>query len=307
MNKKGTHTYLEDLRNEKILIYVNGEYYPREDAKVSVFDSGFLLGDGVWEGIRFHNNKFVFIDEHIDRLYEGAKSLSIDIGHSKSDLIQILFNLVEKNNMTSDVHVRLIVSRGLKKTPYQHPNANIGKSTIVIIPEYKIPDNSMFIKGIKLASVNTIRSTPEILDPRINSLSKLNCILACIESSNLNVDEGLMLDINGNVSTCNSTNFFIIKNQEVITSRGNYCLNGVTRAKIIEICRDNNIPIIEKNFNLEDVYSADESFVTGTFAGVIPVTHIDDITLNSGRIGRLTKALHSRYHALIDGLYSEKQ
>tara|TARA_X000001036_G_scaffold439362_1_gene490250 strand:- start:1893 stop:2819 length:927 start_codon:yes stop_codon:yes gene_type:complete len=296
---KSTHTYIEDSRNEDVLIYINGEYFKRSEAKISVFDSGFLLGDGVWEGIRYHKNTFIFLHEHLDRLYEGAKSLSIDIGFSKKDLVELLQDLMIKNNMSNDIHIRLIVSRGLKKTPYQHPNANILGSTIVAIPEHKKADKAVNELGVKLATVNTIRSTEKMLDPKINSLSKLNCILACIEADNLNVDEGLMLDINGYVSTCNSTNFFMIKDNEVLTSRGEYCLNGVTRGKVIEACRINGIPIHEVDFTVEDVHKADEAFVTGTFAGIIPVINIDGIQLSLGVRGELTSRLQSFYSELI--------
>ena len=301
---KSTHAYIDDFRNEDVLIYINGEYFKRSDAKISVFDSGFLLGDGVWEGIRFHENTFIFLDEHLNRLYNGAQALSIDIGLSKKDLSKLLQDLMIKNNMTDNIHIRLIISRGLKKTPYQHPNANISGSTIVAIPEYKKANKSVNELGVKLATVSTIRSTEKILDPKINSLSKLNCILACIEADNLNVDEGLMLDINGYVSTCNSTNFFMIKDNEVFTSRGEYCLNGVTRGKVIDACNINSIPINEVDFTVEDVHKADEAFVTGTFAGIIPVISIDNNLLSSGKRGILTQKLQLLYQELISREYS---
>ena len=301
---KSTHAYIDDSRNEDVLIYINGEYFKRSDAKISVFDSGFLLGDGVWEGIRFHKNTFIFLDEHLNRLYNGAQSLSIDIGLSKKDLSKLLQDLMIKNNMTDNIHIRLIVSRGLKKTPYQHPNANIPGSTIVAIPEHKKANKSVNELGVKLATVNTIRSTEKILDPKINSLSKLNCILACIEADNLNVDEGLMLDINGYVSTCNSTNFFMIKDNEVFTSRGEYCLNGVTRGKVIEACGMHSIPINEVDFTVQDVHKADEAFVTGTFAGIIPVISVDNNLLSSGKPGILTQKLQLLYQELISREYS---
>jgi branched-chain amino acid aminotransferase len=301
---KSTHSYMEDSRNEDVLIYINGEYFKRSDAKISVFDSGFLLGDGVWEGIRYHKNTFIFLKQHLNRLYKGAKSLSIDIGLSQKKLGELLQDLMIKNNMSEDVHIRLIVSRGLKKTPYQHPNANILGSTIVAIPEYKKADKGVNEVGVTLATVNTIRSTDKILDPKINSLSKLNCILACIEADNLGVDEGLMLDINGFVSTCNSTNFFMIKDNEVFTSRGEYCLNGVTRGKVIEACESNGITINQVDFTLDAVHNADEAFVTGTFAGIIPVVRVDSNLLSSGKRGALTHRLQLLYQELISKEYS---
>ncbi|MBC8311841.1 MAG: aminotransferase class IV [Candidatus Marinimicrobia bacterium] len=300
---KGTHSYAEDSRNESILIYVDGQIVPRSEAKVSVFDSGFLLGDGVWEGIRLHNGNLCFQDEHINRLFEGAKTLQIDIGKSPSELVDIVHQTLKANGMKSDVHIRLIVSRGLKRTPYQHPNANVGGPTIVIIPEYKKADLSMIEKGIRLCSVDTIRGPQNVQDPRLNTLSKLNCIAACIEADAKGYDEGLMLDINGHVSTCNSTNFFIVRSGEVWTSTGEYCLPGVTRGNIIKLCGENNIPIFEKNFTIEDVHSADEVFVTGTFAGVIPATEVDKNIINNGERGELTAQLYNLYKQKIQDLY----
>jgi len=303
-NKKGTHSYIPDARNDEILIYVNGEYLRRSDAKISVFDSGFLLGDGVWEGIRYHQDTFIFLGDHLDRLYNGAEAISIDIGFTKVELCSLLDSLMRKNNMSLDVHVRLIVTRGQKRTPYQHPNVNIKGSSVVIIPEYKRADKQVNQTGIKLAKVDTIRSTKQILDPKINSLSKLNCILACIEADNLDVDEGLMLDINGHVSTCNSTNFFIVRDNKVFTSRGEYCLNGVTRGKVIEICKKEGISINQVDFTINDVHNADEAFVTGTFAGIIPVTSIDSHQLSGGKRGDVTQKLQLMYRDLIVREYS---
>ena len=239
---KGTHNYLEDNRNKDIKIYVNGKIFSRENASISVFDSGFLLGDGVWEGIRLLNGELVFLNEHLERLFFGAKQLDINIGCSRKDLIKIIHKTLNANKMINDVHIRLIVSRGLKKTPYQHPNANIQGSTIVIIPEYKKADKKINEKGINLVTVNIRRGTSDTQDPRLNTLSKLNCILACIEADKAGADEGIMLDINGNVSTCNSTNFFIIRKGEVWTSKGIYCLPGITRKMVINLCKENNIP-----------------------------------------------------------------
>ena len=305
MANKGTHSYIDDSKNAQIKVYINGEYYIRDDAKISVFDSGFLLGDGVWEGIRLYNKKLVFIDEHINRLFEGAEKLSINIGLQKSALIDLIYAVIEKNEMFSDVHIRLIVSRGMKLTPYQHPNVNVGPSSIVVIPEYKKADQNTINRGVSIHTVKTLRSTPDILDPKINSLSKLNCILACIEADNLEVDEGLMLDINGYVSTCNSTNFFIIKDNKVFTSRGEYCLNGVTRGKVIEICKKEKFSINQVDFTIDDVHNADEAFVTGTFAGIIPVISIDNHQLSAGKRGDVTQKLQLMYQDLITTEYSK--
>ena len=303
---KGTHTYLEDNRNKNILIYVNGEMLPRMDAVISVFDSGFLLGDGVWEGIRLLNGHLVFLEEHLDRLFYGAKQLKIDIGNSHGELTNLIQKTVDANGMKTGVHIRLIVSRGLKKTPYQHPNANVGGSTIVIIPEYKEAEKNVNERGIRLVTVKTRRGTPEDQDPRLNTLSKMNCIIACIEADKAGADEGIMLDINGNVSTCNSTNFFIVRNGEVWTSTGQYCLPGVTRKTVIALGGENEIPVFEKDFTIDEVYSADEAFVTGTFSGIIPAVEIDGEIMANGKRGKMTHRLQNFYSHKLAQLYSDK-
>tara|TARA_B100001250_G_scaffold393784_1_gene396903 strand:- start:2916 stop:3833 length:918 start_codon:yes stop_codon:yes gene_type:complete len=302
----GTHEYIQDPRNENILIYIDGKIIPRPEAKISVFDSGFLLGDGVWEGIRLHNGQLVFLKEHLDRLYTGANSIGMDIGMSPDDLTSKIIQTIEANNMYSNIHLRLIVSRGIKSTPYQHPRVNIGGPTIVIIPEYKIVTEDSKDNGLELVSVNTIRSSEITQDPKINSLSKFNCIQACIEADRLGADEGLMLDLNGYVSTCNSTNFFVVRQSEVWTSTGEYCLNGVTRGAIINLCKSNDIKIYEKNFIIDDVHAADEAFVTGTFAGVLPVTKIDEHILSNGKKGVITDRLQSLYTMEVNNLYPKK-
>ena len=302
----GTHEYIQDPRNDNVLIYINGEMLPRPEAKVSVFDSGFLLGDGVWEGIRLHNGQLVFCEEHIDRLYIGAAAIGMDIGMSKNDLVAKIHDTLAANEMYSDIHLRLIISRGLKTTPYQHPRVNIGGPTVVIIPEYKVVTENSKSNGLKLVSVTTSRASESTQDPKINSLSKFNCIQACIEADRLGGDEGLMLDMHGYVSTCNSTNFFIVRGSEVLTSTGEYCLNGVTRGAIIDLCRANNIDVLEKNFLTDDVYTADEAFVTGTFAGVLPVTAVNEHVLSNGLRGPLTKKLQDLYRSEIDKRYPGK-
>jgi branched-chain amino acid aminotransferase len=299
----GTHSYIQDQRNENIIIYINGEFFPRKEAKISVFDSGFLLGDGVWEGIRLYNKRLCLIDEHLERLYRGAEKLKIGLGKSKEELIALIYETVHANAMDSDVHIRLIVSRGLKQTPYQHPNANVGGASIVIIPEYKKADATLLSKGIRLCLVDTVRGAHNSQDPRLNTLSKLNCIFGCLEADEKGFDEGIMLDMNGNVSTCNSTNFFIVKNGEVWTSTGEYCLPGITRGNIIKLCRENHIPVFEKNFQMKDVYSANEVFVTGTFAGVIPAIQVDDTSIGNGNSGLITEKLYHLYKSKIATLY----
>ncbi len=289
-----THDYYEDPRNEDIQIYINGDFFHRSEATISVLDSGFLLGDGVWEGIRLNEGKLLHLKEHLERLYAGANLLSLSINMSSEELEEAIQQTLDINKMESDVHIRLIISRGLKKTPYQHPKATIGNPTIVIIPEYKVADQSVSEVGIKLATVETIRDY-RVQNPNINSLSKHNCIAACIEAEKKGADEGLMFDPNGYVSTCNSTNFFIVRNGEVWTSTGKYCLKGITRSVVIDLCKENSISIFEKNFSIDDVYTADEVFVTGTFAGLIPVIEIDGRQISAGQRGEYTKKLQNHY------------
>ena len=289
-----THDYIKDIRNENIKIYINGKFYHRAEAKISVFDSGFLLGDGVWEGIRLHKGTLIHLDAHIDRLFDGAKSIAMKMHLTKIEIVNAIWTTLKENNMKTDTHIRLIVSRGIKSTPYQHPNVTIGNPTVVIIPEYKRPNKEMIDEGIRLVSVQTRRDSG-VQDPRINSLSKMNCISACIEAEALGAQEGLMFDPHGFVSTCNSTNFFIVVNNEIWTSKGEHCLNGVTRGAVIDLCQRNNILVLEKNFRIKDVYNADEAFVTGTFAGVIPVIEIDGKNMSKGSKGHLTNQIQSWY------------
>ena len=296
-----THDYDIDKRNNDIQIYINGEFFHRSEAKISVMDRGYLLGDGVWEGIRLHKRTLIHLDDHLDRLFSGAKSIAMDIGVSQDEIAEALQKTINVNDMDSDVHIRLIVSRGIKKTPYQHPKVTLGKPTVVIIPEYKKASEEIKKVGLTLATVKTKRDHL-IQDPRINSLSKHNCISACIEADQLGVDEGLMLDPYDFVSTCNSTNFFIVRDEEVWTSTGEYCLNGVTRGSIIRLCKEYDIPVYEKNFNVEDVHTADEVFVTGTFAGVIPVISVDGKIIGNGTRGSITESLQNWYALDIEKL-----
>ncbi len=264
-----------DPRNLDILISVNGVLVPRAEAVVSVFDSGFILGDGVWEGLRVVDGGVPFLRAHIERLYEGAKSIFMDIGLSPDELVTRLFACIDANKMRDGVHVRLMVTRGVKSTPYQDPRATMGKATIVIIPEYKEPNPQKMRDGISLHTVNVRRGAPDVQDQKLNSHSKLNCITACIQAANAGADEALMLDPLGFVATCNSTHFFIVRRGELWTSSGQYCIPGITRANLLRVARDLGIPAFEKQFSLYDVYGADEAFVTGTFAGLVPVRVID--------------------------------
>jgi branched-chain amino acid aminotransferase len=293
----GTHAYEDDPRNESVLIYVNGELTSRPEAKISVFDSGFLLGDGMWEGMRLHHGKLAFQDQHLSRLYENLKAIDIDIGMTSNQLAAEIQRTCDANGMTDGVHIRLVVSRGLKRTPYQHPNANVGGPTIVIIPEYKIARD---VAPLSLFTVHVHRAAPDTQDPKWNSLSKLNCIAACIQADKAGADEALMLDPHGFVATCNSTHFFIVRHGEVWTSTGQYCLPGITRGNVIKLCRENDIPVFEKQFSLTEVYGAEEAFVTGTFGGLTPVAAIDGRIIGSGALGDMTERLRAHFRDLIE-------
>jgi branched-chain amino acid aminotransferase len=266
---------VSDPRNASILINVNGELKPRAEATVSVFDSGFMLGDGVWEGMRLHQGRLSFLDRHLDRLFEGAKAIAMDIGLSREELTKRLYDTLDANGMEEGVHVRLMVTRGLRSTPYQDPRVVVTPPTIVIIPEYKQPPEGIHERGLKLFTVHVRRGDPAVQDQKINSHSKLNCILASIQATQAGADEALMLDPHGFVATCNSTHFFIVRQGEVWTSSGKYCLGGITRGLALEVAREAGIPAVEKDFSLTDVYGADEAFVTGTFAGIVPVREVD--------------------------------
>ncbi len=295
-----THSYRQDERNQDILININGELFHRDKAVVSVFDSGFILGDGVWEGLRVHHGKIPFLDRHMKRLWEGAKALDLDMGLSQAELARRLHDTVAANDMQDDVHIRLMVSRGIKSTPYQDPAVTIGGPTIVIIPEYKTPDPSLNDRGIRLYTVYVRRGYADVQDPRINSHSKLNCIFGCIQASKAGFDEALMLDPHGHVATCNSTHFFIVREGEVWTSSGDYCLDGITRRNVINLCKANDIPVFEKNFSVMQAYGAEEAFVTGTFAGLTPVVDIDGRSIGDGKNRPVIERLQGLYQELIE-------
>lgn len=291
----GSHAYIPDPRNASVLFNVNGELLPREKAVVNVFDSGFMLGDGIWEGLRVHQGKIAFLEDHLDRLWEGAAALGFDIGISQGEMERRLYETLSANEMSEDVHIRLMVTRGLRSTPYQDPRVVISKATIVIAPEFKKADPKTSEKSLSLYTVSVRRGRSDVQDPGLNSHSKINCITACVQAIEAGADEGLMLDPQGFVATCNSTHFFIVRKGEVWTSSGDYCLGGITRGKIIDLCKANGIPVFEKNFSLMKCYSADEAFTTGTFAGLAPVGKIDGRVIGSGTRGAMVKRLQSLY------------
>lgn len=293
------HDFHDDPRNADIRIWINGQLKTRAEATVSVFDSGFVLGDGVWEGLRVVNGHPAFLDAHLARLWEGAKAIMLDIGLSRAELTQAIYDTLAANQMHDGVHIRLMVSRGVKRTPYQDPRVTVGPATIVILPEFKLAKPETVQAGLKLFTVHVRRGYPDVLDPKLNSHSKLNCITACIQATAAGADEALMLDPHGFVATCNSTHFFIVRGGEVWTSSGDYCLGGITRSNVIQVCREAGIPVFEKNFSLTEVYSAEEAFCTGTFAGVVPVREVDGRPMEGGVPGPMVLRLQALYKALV--------
>lgn len=298
-NVHGTHNSITDSRNEEVLIYVNGQLHPRNEAKISVFDSGYLVGDGVWEALRLHHGVLVFLDEHLDRLWAGFASIGMDPKLTKEELVEKVWETLRANKMDDGVHVRIMVTRGIKKTPSQDPRLTISGPNLVIIAEHKMASPESKEKGVTLFTSTIRRGSPDYLDPRLNCHSKLHEVQALVQAIEAGADEALMLDVNGFVSTCNATNFFIVRKGELWTSTPKYCMNGITRAKILEVARANDIPAFEKDFSLFDVYSADEAFVTGTFGGVTPVTKIDGRLIGNGEFGHLSRRLSELYQNLI--------
>ena len=295
----GTHNAVQDSRNDNVLIYINGELFPRSEAKISVFDSGYLVGDGVWEALRLHDGVLVFLDEHLDRLWQGAATVGMDVGMSRKAFTETIWHTLRANKMHDNVHVRCMLTRGIKKTPSQDPRLTISGPNLVIIAEHKLADPASRERGVTLFTSSIRRGSPDYLDPRLNCHSKLHEVMALVQALEAGADEALMLDIHGFVATCNATNFFMIQNGEVWTSTGQYCMNGITRGKVIEACQLHNIPCHQKNFSLFDVYGADEAFVTGTFGGLTPVTKVDGRIIGDGGYGGMTQRLQGLYEELI--------
>lgn len=294
-----THDADEDIRNQNIMIYVNGDLVHRDAAKVSVYDSGFMLGDGMWEGMRLYRGKWAFFDAHMDRFFNSCKAVSLDVGMEKQGILGALTRTAEANGMTDDVHCRLMLTRGVKVKPFQHPSLSRSGPTMVIIMEHSKPVSSLHGQGIRLATVPQVRGLPMSQDAKYNSHSKLNCVIACLQAEQAGADEALMLDPHGFVNTTNACNFFIVRRGEVWTSTGDYCMNGVTRAKVIELCRNNDIPVFEKNFSLYEAYGADEAFLTGTFGAQTPVAEIDGKSIGDGNRPMMAR-IQQLYKDLID-------
>jgi branched-chain amino acid aminotransferase len=292
-----THDADEDIRNRDIQIYVNGDIVHRDEAKVSVYDSGFMLGDGIWEGMRLYNGVWAFFDEHMDRFFNSCKTISLDVGMDKAGIADALAKTAAANDMHNDVHCRLMLTRGIKNKPFQHPALSTSGPTLVIIMEHSKPVDRLQTAGIRLATVPQVRGLPTSQDPKLNSHSKLNCIIGCLQAEAAGADEALMLDPHGFVNTTNACNFFIVRRGEVWTSTGDYCMNGVTRQKVIDLCRANDIPVFEKNFSLYETYGADEAFLTGTFGAQTPVAQLDGKPIGTSerpvttRIQQLYKAM----------------
>ena len=293
----GTHNAVQDNRNENILIYVNGELFPRNEAKISVFDSGYLVGDGIWEALRLHDDVLVFLGEHLNRLWQAAATVGMDLKMTREELTDKLWQTLRANDMHDGVHVRFMVTRGTKKTPSQDPRMVLSVPNLVIIHEYKQASSETRNRGVTLFTSTIRRGSPDYLDPRLNCHSKLHEVMALVQAIEAGADEALMLDIHGFVATCNATNFFMVKNGEVWTSTGQYCMNGITRGKIIKVSNDNSIPCYQKNFSLFDVYGADEAFVTGTFGGLTPVVKVDGRVIGNGKPRAMTEKLSALYEA----------
>lgn len=297
---RGTHDAVADERNEHVLIYVNGVLVPRDQAKISVFDSGFLIGDGIWEGLRLHHDVLVFLDEHLDRLYQSAKAIALDIGMTRAQVAEAVWQTVRANAMHDAAHVRLMITRGLKKTPSQDPRLSASGPTIVIIAEHKQVNPDAFERGVRLFTSTIRRPPPDTLDPKLNCHSKLHEVMALNQAIYAGADEALMLDVHGAVSTCNSTNFFVVRHGQVWTSTGQHCLNGITRRHVIELCRARDIPVFERDFSLVQVYSADEAFVTGTFGGLTPAIEVDGRAIGDSKPGAMTRRLRELYISELD-------
>ena len=297
---RSTHQALADERNESVEIFINGEFFARHEAKVSVFDSGFLVGDGIWEGLRLHHGRFAFLDRHLDRLFAGAAAIDLDIGMSRDEVAEALYATVRHNDMHDDVHARLMVTRGDKKTPSQHPSNVVGGPNMVIIAEHKAADPAVAEAGITLFTTTVRRPPPDTLDQRLNSHSKLHEVIALIQAVKAGADEALMLDPTGAVATCNATNFFVVREGGVWTSTGHYNLNGITRQLVLEVAPEAGLTAHQKPFSLTDVYSAEEAFVTGTFGGLTPVVEIDGRTIGDGRPGPITARLQDLYRAAVE-------
>ena len=296
----GSHDTVSDARNDAVKVWMNGALVPRDRARVSVLDAGFLLGDGVWESFRVHQGHPAFLDDHFDRLFEGLRTLDLDPGYTREQLRAALYETLAANDMIDGVHIRLMITRGEKRTPFQGRSVDLGTPTVVVLAEHKAPAPELRTRGMRLATVHVRRGGPDMQDPGLNTHSKLNCIAAALQAEKLGVDEGLMLDPDGFVATCNSTNFFAVRSGVLLTAPPLYCIEGITRGKVLEAARAQGIEVREARFALRKVYAADEAFCTGTFGGLLPVAEVDGRTIGSGGRGPITARLQEGYDALVE-------
>ena len=291
--------YVPDPRNEGVLVWVNGALVPKAEAVVSVFDAGFGFGDGVWEGLRLVRGRILQREAHLDRLFEGAKFLAIDIPQGRAGINAAIDGVLAANGMTDGAHLRLMVTRGVKATANQDPRFIVQGPTVVITAEYKTPRPESKAKGLSLFTSTFRTSGPDVFDLRLNSHSRINLIQALIQAINAGADEALMLDPRGFVASCNSTNFFIVRGGEVWTSSGAYSFKGITQAAVVAAARAAGIRVYEGDFTLAQVYSADEAFVTGTLGGVTPVCRIDGRAIGAGVPGPMGARLSALYEAAV--------
>lgn len=298
-SKTSSQAYRADDRNANVLVYVNGEFVPRHEARISVFDAGYVCGDGIWEGVRLVNGKVISFDAHVDRMFEGAGAIAMDIGLTRQEVKEVIQKTFEANGMKDGAHARLMVTRGVKKTPNQDPRFIIGKATVVCVAEHKVVDDEAKKRGLSLFTSTVRCSTPDVFDLRLNSHSRLNFIQALIQAINAGSDEALMLDLNGFVSSCNSTNFFVVRKGALWTSSGRCCFNGITRATILRLAREADIPVFEGDFTLAETYAAEEAFVTGTLGGITPVSAIDGRMVPTHGMGKVTSRLNDLYQSYI--------
>jgi branched-chain amino acid aminotransferase len=301
----GSQDFAADPRNAAAMVSLNGRLVARREATVSIFDGGFVVGDGVWEGLRLHNGALLFLNQHLDRLYEGAAKIRLDIGLDRSALTAEIRRTLEANGMHHGVHIRLMVTRGEKSAPNQDPRNALGPATVVIVAEYKVPDPDLAARGLSLRTSSICCTPAHMFDMRLNSHSRLNLIIALLEAIDAGADEALMLDPSGFVSSCNATNFFCVRNGEVLTSSGEYCFNGVTRANVVQLCERHGIPVRLADFTIDDAHTAEEAFVTGTFGGLTPVREIDGRRLPAALPGPVTRRLRALYEALKDSCAAE--
>jgi branched-chain amino acid aminotransferase group I len=297
-----------DPRNESIVVHVGGRLVRREDAKVSVFDSAVQGGDAVWEGLRVYSGRVFALDRHLDRLFASAHALAFASVPTRDEVKRALFDCLKANGMRDGVHVRLTLTRGLKRTSGMDPRNNTSGPTLIVLPEWKPPAdtsgrplapssaaNASSSRGLRLVTASTRRNSPACLDSKIHHANLLNNILAKLEANAAGADDALMLDLNGFVAETNSTNVFLVKRGVVVTPLAEACLPGITRATVIELCRAHAIECRELHLTPADVWTAEEMFTTGTLGELAPVSEVDGRAIGDGRRGPVTARLQALY------------